>query len=411
MSTIKTALAVMLAFSFSAAYAQNYTDASSAPKSSAKHEQRLMSRQQVESHPFSEFGQGYLNAKNDLADKLGLQVGVDVSYTVQRVAPNGRQTAIQGIYYPYLTWTLFKDRALGSGTVNVNYNLIRYWGSEAAVLQDRSSVVSAFNDYSSNQEIFSQLSYTHTLPGDLNWLSVTVGQFPLYNFDGTEFLDNQQTALMNYSLSQNASSAYPSASLGAYVQAQNSQWTVAAGYQDATNVTGAQIHGRTAFDGKYTGFGSVAWTPSFGLGAGQYGVLYYYQPSVSAQNENVNGWSVNAMQNLGDKFAVFGRANGSTGGATAIKNSYVMGAAWLDPLERNPQDAITFGAAYNRLSAKGMGYPEQMRSSETVFELQWVWGIGKFITVTPDLQLYPKAASNPDQGVTTVVGLRTTVML
>lgn len=154
MSTIKTALAVMLAFSFSAAYAQNYTDASSAPKSSAKHEQRLMSRQQVESHPFSEFGQGYLNAKNDLADKLGLQVGVDVSYTVQRVAPNGRQTAIQGIYYPYLTWTLFKDRALGSGTVNVNYNLIRYWGSEAAVLQDRSSVVSAFNDYSSNQEIF-----------------------------------------------------------------------------------------------------------------------------------------------------------------------------------------------------------------------------------------------------------------
>lgn len=378
---------------------------------SAKHEQRLASRRVVENHSFSDFGQDYLDAKKWITDKLGLQAGVDISYTAQRLAPGGKQTAIQGIYYPYVTWTLFQDKAWGSGVVNFNYNLIRYWGQQASVLQSRGHLANAFNDYPSNMDLFSQLSYTHTLPGRWDWLSVTVGQFPMCNFDGTTYVDNQQTALMNYSLSQNGSSAYPVASLGAYVQAQNSRWTFVAGYQDATNVTGAQIHGRTAFDGKYTGFGSIAWTPSFKWGDGQYSFLYYYQPSVPAQAENINGWSFNMQQFLGKDFAVFGRANGSTGGAVPVKNSYALGVSWLDPLGRNPQDVITLGAVYNRISAAAMGYPPYLRASETALELQWVWGIGKFVTVTPDLQIYPKAASNPDQGVTTVVGLRTTIML
>ncbi len=379
--------------------------------SSAKHEQRQVSRQTVESHSFSSFGQEYIDAKNFIADKLGLQIGLDISYTAQRLAPGGKQTAVQGIYYPYVTWTLFEDKAWGSGTVNFNYSLVHYWGQQGSVLQNRGNVVSAFNDDISDEEDFSQLTYTHTLPGKWDWLSVTVGQFPIYNFDGTTYMDNQQTALMNYALSQNASAAYPGASLGAYVQAQTSRWTFAAGYQDANNISGSQIHGRTAFDGQYTGFGSVSWTPSFKWGGGQYSFLYYYQPAVSQQDENVNGWSVNMQQFLGKHFAVFGRANGSTGGAVPIKNSYALGASWLDPLGRNPQDALTLGVAYNRTSEQALGYPPQLRSGETVLELQWVWGIGKFVTVTPDLQVYPKAASNPDQGVTTVVGLRTTVML
>ena len=385
--------------------------AGAAGSSSAKHEQRQASRQKIENHPFSSFGQSYIDAKKFITDKLGLQIGLDVSYTAQRLSPGGKQTALQGIYYPYLTWTLFEDKAWGSGQVNFNYSLVHYWGQQGSVLQNHGNVVSAFNDDVANEEDFSQLTYTHTFPGKWDWLSVTVGQFPIYNFDGTTYMDNQQTALMNYALSQNASAAYPGASLGAYVQAQNNRFSVAAGYQDATNISGAQIHMRSAFDGKYTGFGSVTWTPSFKWGDGQYSLLYYYQPAVAQQDENVNGWSVNMQQLLGKNFAVFGRANGSTGGAVPIKNSYVLGAAWLDPLGRNPQDAITLGAAYNRVSAQALGYPPQLRSGETVLELQWVWGIGKFVTVTPDLQVYPKAASNPDQGVTTVVGLRTTVML
>ncbi len=379
----------------------------------AKHERRIQERQTARQWVEAEgstLERGWAAGKKQL-NEWGMDIGVDVSYTAQRVAPNGKQTAIQGIYYPYMTWNLFKDRALGSGQLNVNYNLVRYWGAQAATLQGRANLATAFNDYAANQEIFSQFSYTHTLPGDLNWLSITVGQFPLYNFDGTTYIANQQTALMNYALSQNASSAYPSASLGAYVQAQYKKWSLAAGYQDATNVTGSRIKFKDAFDGKYTVFGSLSWTPNFELGAGQYSVLYYYQPSVEEQPENVNGWSFNMQQNLGEKWAMFGRANGSTGGAMGIKNSYALGLAWLNPLHRNSQDAIIAGVAYNRLSEEGMGYPAYLRSSEMAVELQWIWGIGQLVTITPDLQLYPNAGLDKNQGLTTVVGLRTTIQL
>ena len=405
MNCIKTILAVGIFLAAPAAYAQDNTPLS------AKHEQRLASRQKLAYDLSSDCWREHVKLKQMLQDKLGLQVGADISYTLQRGAPSGKQTAIQGIYYPYLTWTLFKDTSLGSGQVDFNYNLIRYWGTSATTVQNRVKTAVAFNDYSANQEIFSQLTYTHTLPGELDWLSVTLGQFPLYNFDGTEYISNQQTALMNYSLAQNASSAYPSASLGAYVQAQRGAWTVSAGYQDATNISGAQLRVKDAFRGAYTGFGSVQWAPEFAGNPGQYGVLYYYQPSVAGQEENVNGWSVNMQQNMGEKLAFFGRANGSSGRAVPVKLSYATGAAWLNPLERNEQDAIIIGAAYNRLSKKGMNYPPYMRSGEVVLEAQWVWGIGKFITVTPDVQFYPRAASNPDKEFVTVAGLRTTIML
>ena len=329
----------------------------------------------------------------------------------QRAAPHGKQTAIQGVYYPYLTWNLFKNDALGAGQVNVNYTLVRYWGTQSSYLQDRINTATAFNDYAANQEFFSQFSYTHTLPGDLNWLSFTAGQFPLYNFDGTTYLDNQQTALMNFALSQNATSAYPSASFGAYAQVQTNTFTLAAGYQDATNITGQTIELDTAFDGKYTGFGYAAWTPHFGIGAGQYSLLYYYQPAVEKQPQHVNGWSFNMQQNLGKKWAVFGRANGSSGGVTGVKNSYALGGALLNPLNRNSQDAILLGVVYNRLSNAGLGNPSYMRTSETALEMAWVWGLGKLVTLTPDLQIYPRAGLEKKNQFTTVVGLRTTVQL
>lgn len=376
-----------------------------------KHEQRLQERKKTAQGEALDPMEKLVRAGKNELHKLGLEVGADISYLAQRVSPNGKQTAIQGVYYPYLTWNLFKDRAMGSGQLNINYTLVRYWGTQAATLQGRADTAVAFNDYAANQEIFSQFSYTHTLPGDLNWLSVTVGQFPLYNFDGTQYIANQQTALMNYALSQNATSAYPSASLGAYVQAQNKSWTFAAGYQDATNVSGENIRLKDAFDGKYTLFGSLAWNPHFDIGAGQYSVLYYYQPSVAKQPENVNGWSFNMQQNLGEDWAVFGRANGSSKGATGVKNSYALGLAMLNPLQRNAADAIIAGVAYNDLSRRAYDNLPGMRDNEMAFEIQWIWGIGNWITITPDLQFYPKVGLDRSHDSATVVGLRTTIML
>ena len=370
----------------------------------AKHERRLAQNETVRNHD------GCLEAYSDFKDfvqeKTGLRYGADISYTAQRAAPSGKNTAVQGIYYPYAVWNIFNDTKLGSGQIDFNYNLVRYWGVEAGTLGSRVKTASPINDYPAGQDIFSQLSYTHTLPGSLAWLSVTLGQFPLYNFDGTNYDSNQQTGLINYALSQNASASYPLAGLGAYVSAAlTREITLTGGYQSASNVSGSRIKFKEAFDGDYTGFASLNYSDE----SGQYGLMGYYQPSVEEQEGYSWGWSVNAEQNLGGKWGAFGRANGSTNNITPIKESYVLGLSYSNPFDRNPFDVITVAAAYNRLSEKAANAP-YVRTGETVLEAQWVWGVGKCLTITPDVQFYPAAGLNAEREWITVAGLRTAFM-
>lgn len=370
----------------------------------ARHERRLAQNETIRNHDgclafYSDF-------KHFLQEKTGLRYGIDISYTAQRAAPGGKNTAVQGIYYPYAVWNLFNDSKIGSGQIDFNYTLVRYWGIEAGKLDSRVGVASSINDYPNRQDGFSQLSYTHTMPGSLAWLSVTVGQFPLYNFDGTSYDSNQQTGLINYALSQNASASYPSAGLGAYVSAALSEdITLSGGYQSASNISGNRIRFKDAFNGDYTGFASLNYSDE----NGQYGLMGYYQPSTQEQEGYSWGWSVNAEENLGGKWSAFGRANGSVNNIMPIKQSYVLGFSYRNPLNRNPLDAITVAAAYNRLSKKALGEP-YVRTGETVFEAQWVWGVGKCLTITPDVQFYPAAGLNSEKEWVTAVGLRTALM-
>jgi len=58
-----------------------------------------------------------------------------------------------------------------------------------------------------------------------------------------------------------------------------------------------------------------------------------------------------------------------------------------------------------------MGYPPFMHPEEIVTEIQWVWGIGKMLTITPDFQMSPRAGLSNRKKTTYTVGLRTTLML
>ena len=88
-----------------------------------------------------------------------------------------------------------------------------------------------------------------------------------------------------------------------------------------------------------------------------------------------------------------------------------MAATLVNPLERNANDAITLGVAYNRTDRKALAYPTEFKNNEMAVELQWVWGIGKLVTITPDIQIYPKSAAGNGNSFTTVASLRTTIML
>lgn len=136
-------------------------------------------------------GSDYQDFKNSLNKKYGFDYNLDVSVLGQRTSPSGKNNAVQAYIYPEFAWTTF-DNKYGTGTLNFAYTVIRYGNHNAADLANNSGYVTGINDYTGGENQFDELYYTYQLGGKWDWLTVALGQFPLYNFDGTEYDANQQ---------------------------------------------------------------------------------------------------------------------------------------------------------------------------------------------------------------------------
>ena len=404
-------LSLLLASSFislpSLLYAAQNPDDSNV-KSAKSAKQRIAANQQRRNFEFSDLGNGYSDFKNMLNNRYGIDYSVDISYMPQWGAPSGKHNANQTIIYPSLTWTMFNNE-YGTGSLNMAYNIVRYGNSSASSLGNRLGVVTGINDYTSRSNSFDELYYSYTLGGKWSWLTVALGQFPLYNFDGTTYDSNQQVNFINEALSQNASSTYSTAGIGSYVQINpNQNWSFTLGAQDATNVEGVSVRTNDLNEAHYTTFASISYSPTIeGLGQGQYSLLVYNQPWVDAQKETTNGWSLNFSQNLGEKWAVFARLNGVSGNQAIIDRSLVLGGVYNNPLECNPLDQIGFAVAYNKINEDAVGNALN-HGDETVLEAYWAFGISKWMTLTPDVQIYFNPAENPKSDHAAVFSLRTT---
>lgn len=370
--------------------------------------ERIASNRVRRNHTFSDFGQAYTDFKNRLNKDYGFDYSVDISYMGQRAAPNGKKNSMQTYIYPSITWTTFNNE-YGTGTLNAAYTIIRYGGKNGSWLGNRIGVQTGINDYTTAQNSFDELYYSYQLGGKWNWLTLGLGQFPLYNFDGSAYAANQQVNFINYALSQNGSSTYSTAGVGLYAQiAPNEDWTFVFGGQDATDIDGTSVQLNNFSDEHYTSFASLFYTPTIkGLGAGQYSVMLYNVPGVKKQPETTNGWSLNISQDLGEKLAIFGRVNGVSGHTATINQSYVLGAVYNNPLDRNPLDQIGLAFAYNKIDEDAVG-SKLNHDSEKIIEGYWAWGISKWMTLTPDIQFYIDPASNPKSDYATVFTLRST---
>ena len=354
--------------------------------------------------------QKYAHFKQELSDKTGLSYTFDMSVLGQRGAPNGKGTAWQTQYYGSVNWDMFNTK-IGSGSLQAAYTYVQYWGKSGQYISDKIGVVNDINDYTTNSHYFDQLSYTHQFPGKLSPLSVTVGQFPMYNFDGSAYDANQQINFINFALSQNATSAYPSASLGGYISlSPNEEWNFTLGMQDANNLSGSKIETSDLDEKQFTSFVSLSYTPTFKeLGNGQYSVMLYNQPWTKEQPESVNGWSLNVSQALNDKLTIFGRANGVTGDVEPISQSYVLGGVINNPFNRNALDQFGLATAVNKLNKDVNGV--NSRSVETVFEGYYSFGVSNFLILTPDVQFYINPGQDKDNSRTaTVLSMRATLM-
>lgn len=355
-------------------------------------------------------GSDYSMFKYWLNKNYGIDYGVDVTLMPQRGAPSGKYNAMQAYIYPYLTWTAFKND-YGTGQLNMAYTVVRYGNHDASDIASNMGVVSSINDYDDKTNEFNELYFSYQLGGNLDWLTLGIGQFPIYNWDGSDYNSNQQVNFINYALSQNPSSTYSIAGVGGFVTVTpNDEWSFTLGAQDASNVDGISVRVNDLNDGHFTTFGQAEWTPTNRFGEAQVSVLLYNQPGVKEQPQTTNGWSLNLSQNLGEKLNVFARVNGVSGHMDTIEQSWSGGLVWLNPLERNDLDQIGFGYALNKVNEEAVGTP-LAHDTEHVFETYWAVGFSKWMTVTPDLQFYIHPALNQKSDYGTAVSLRMTLFL
>jgi len=364
----------------------------------------------VQSANARSFSSDYSMFKYWLNKNYGFDYGVDVSVMPQRGAPSGKYNAFQTYIYPYFTWTNFKNE-YGTGSLNAAYTVIRYGNHDASDIGSRMGVVSDINDYDDKTNEFNEFYYSYTLGGSWNWLTLGLGQFPIYNFDGSDYNSNQQVNFINYALSQNPSSTYSIAGVGGFATvAPNDKWSFTLGAQDATNVDGISVQVNNFDDKHFTTFGQVEWTPTNKLGDAQISVLLYNQPAVKQQPQTTNGWSINFSQNIGEKWNVFARVNGVSGHMDTIEQSWSGGVVMLNPLNRNSLDQIGLGYALNKINETAVGAP-LAHDTEHVFEAYWAWGFSKWMTLTPDVQFYIHPALNQKSDYGTAISLRLTLFL
>ncbi|MDR0646798.1 MAG: carbohydrate porin [Elusimicrobiota bacterium] len=358
------------------------------------------------------FMRNYAEVKETIQDKTGISFGLNISYMPQRLAPNGKKTAWQDIYSPSIEWKLFEDMSLGSGSLSFNDIYTHYWAMEASELEEKANVANSINNYTQNANLFYKLTYTHTLSGALDWISLGAGQFSLFDFEGGIYTNDQQLGLINFAMSQNPTNTYPLASFGAYLTlSPKVPFEITAGYQDANNISGKDLQIDTIFNGNYLAFISVEYSPQFEkFGEGAYAFLTYYQPAVEEQDQYSWGWSLNTEQHLSDKWLILLRASGGENTLNALKQSYMAAVGYKNPLNRNPVDAVIFGIAYNRIEKSNLE-DFALDAGESAYELQWIWGISRWLTITPDMQFYPRAAFNSDTNTVLVSGIRFTFML
>lgn len=407
---MKKTLALLTVLSVSLA---SYSAAATGTSNALPHQESAEGRVQISENyrklSFSRLGKTYSDFKDYLQKKYGLGYSLTASFTGQYGAPGGHNTALQTILYPAITWDMFNNE-YGSAALNFAYNIVRYTGANSGTIDNNIGVVTSINDYDEKSNEFPELYVAYQLPGKYDWMTIGLGQFPIYNFDGTAYDSNQQENFINWTFSQNASSTYPTAGLGSYLQINPvKEWSFAAGFQDATNVDGNRISTSNLDQKHFTTFGYVSYNPEIsGLGLGQYSVLVYNQPWVEAQPQTTNGWSLNASQNLGEKWAVFGRVNGVSGQQAEIDNSYLLGVVMNNPFDRNPLDQIGFAAALNHINEDAVGSATE-HNYEKVLESYVTFGVSKWMTLTPDIQVYFDPAQNSKSDNAFAFSLRATL--
>ena len=364
----------------------------------------ILRRAKKQATGFEKISSDYADFKSRMDDEHGLTWTFSLSYRQRWISPEEISSAAQTLFWPTLNWDIFDSDTYGSGSFQFFYYGERVGGSTVKLSRASRNFSLEVPDY---QNRFSQITYTHTLPG--NKLALSVGQYSFFNLDSNEFMADQQQNFVNNIFSANASGTYPTTGVGAYLQfnATKTLQFLAGGQSvnqenPSARPAGGFTHGPTAW------LGYVQWTPGFkGLGDAQYSLTVYQAPPTSEHAQS-KGWSINAVQHVNDQWAVFGRLNASSDDDGGSKRSGGAGIALNNPLGRDEADQI--GIAYGRVEQTKPVYAQSLRYGQNTLEAYWNWSILDGLLLTPDVQYIRNPVFAPGFASAWILSLRTTLV-
>jgi len=329
---------------------------------------------------FEKLSTEYAVFKKRMEEEQGLTWVFSLSYRQRWISPDDIGSAGQMLFWPSLNWEMFASDTYGAGSFQFLYYGERRSGSSVK-LQAKGRTFTA--ELPDSRSRFSQITYTHTLPGER--VAVAVGQYSFFNFDSSEFMADQQLNFVNGIFSANGSSTYPTTGVGGYIQF-NATKTLQflAGGQAVNDEDTAKRPNSGLGNSPHAWLGYAQWTPHFkGLGDAQYSLSLYQAPATSGQAPS-KGWSINAVQHLNDAWVLFGRLNASHDEAGGSKRSLGLGAALNNPLGRAEADQL--GIAIGSIEQRVPLLFRTLKHTQNTLEAYWNWSMLDSLLLTPDAQ-------------------------
>ncbi|MBK7413895.1 MAG: carbohydrate porin [Dechloromonas sp.] len=346
----------------------------------------------------------YNQFKDQLEENYGLSYSFNLSYRSrwQRPADIGRSDQI--LFWPSLNWDMFDSERFGTGSIQLLYFGER---SHSGPIRINIGNQTRSIDKPPYSNKIGQLTYTHALPGEK--LTISIGQYSLFNFDSNPYLADQQQNFASSAFSENSSATYPATGLGAYLQYNlTAKLQLLGGFQNPPRQDAGGLSNEGFNEHKYTWWSHLQWMPKFAkLGEGQYSLTHYRSTAVESTPQS-SGWSLNASQNLNKRWAVFGRANTSQEDGGSKKSSLIGGVALINPLQRSSTDqsAVSIGSnQQNSPLARRLGTDHSQQ-----IEAYWNWTVLAGILLTPDLLYIRHPSYPPTRDSAVVFSLRTTLL-
>ena len=100
---------LLCAFSSIISYSANASETTTPIPNKNSAAGQIMRNDYYRNLTFSDFGKDYSKFKNFLQKKYGLNYSLTTSFTPQYGSPSGKQTGLQTIVYPAITWEMFNN--------------------------------------------------------------------------------------------------------------------------------------------------------------------------------------------------------------------------------------------------------------------------------------------------------------